>query len=255
MENKNPWQKLFIILMGPAISVLLCPLCFALAFKHMGISNISIITVDADSPADKAGIQAGDAVLRINKEKATSASLLGFYIAEAKDGAQIELEMERNGEKIVVELAPFTKDGKRYIGATIEDKRKHAGIRESVNEAFLHSLTLGKAMCHGIQNLFTGKAKSDSYAGPVGIVKMFSSNAKAGIGPYLTFMGALSLNLAIVNMLPIPPFDGGKTVIYGFEAVSTKKLPENAVKYVTAFFTLIILGLFVLTFFLDLKNF
>ncbi len=254
MENKNPWQKLLITLMGPAFSVLLCPICFTLVFMGSGIERPSIESVEASSPAEIAGIRSGDIVMGINGERATSRPLLQYLIRETREGDSTTLEIDRDGGKLLLVIAPIDINNNGYIGASLTSIRVPADFSESVNEAFVHSANIGKVICQAVGEIFKGKADSNSVTGPVGIIKMFTNSAKAGIGPYLALMGALSLNLAIFNMLPFPPLDGGNTLIYGFEAVSSKKLPESAVGLITWFFTIVLVALFVMTFIWDLRK-
>jgi regulator of sigma E protease len=109
-------------------------------------------------------------------------------------------------------------------------------------------------MLGSLKQIFKGQAKSDDIAGPVGIMKLLNSQAKAGIFSLLSFIGFLSLNLAIMNMMPFPPLDGGNILCDSIEAVTTRKLPKMILIAVKTVFVLCLLAILVFTFFNDLSN-
>lgn len=255
LENKNPWQRLLVFLMGPAFSTILCPLCFLFVFMYLGVSEISIVNVESGSLAEHAGLNAGDILIGINDQKATGASLLIAQLAETRPGEQVNLEILRNKRTHSILLSPFDNDGKVKLGVMLQDKRMPASFKKAGHEAILHSINITHRMFHGLGVIFSGNAKSDSVSGPAGILQGFSTSAKAGLAPFISFMGILSLNVAIFNMLPFPPLDGGNIVVNGFEALTTRKLPVKAVNYLRAIFTLLLFGLFILSLFTDLKKF
>lgn len=255
LENKNPWQRLLVSLMGPVFSAILCPACLLIVFMHAGVAEVKIASIDTESPAEQAGLKAGDTILALNGEKTTSGLLFTVQLKETKPGDLIELRYVRDGLNKSVIFSPFNKEGITKIGVSLEEKRKPANFYKAGEDALSHTVNLTHRMLYGLKQIFSGDVNSDSVSGPAGILKMFSASAKAGIAAYLNFMAILTLNLAIVNMLPFPPLDGGNIVIDGYEAITTRKLPQVAVKGLRAIFTLLLLCLMLFTFFMDLKKF
>jgi regulator of sigma E protease len=117
------------------------------------------------------------------------------------------------------------------------------GLGESVLQGFYHSKKVGYKIIMTLAALFTGRVKVWHLGGPVVIAKRSYSLAQWGIGTLIFFLAFISVNLAIVNLLPLPVLDGGQWLVVTIEAVRGKPLPERAMHWVSLASFIFVVGL------------
>jgi regulator of sigma E protease len=174
--------------------------------------------------------------------------------AAAADGsADFTYEVERDDG--VQEFTVSTDDGGIDSGAIMSiaaaEQRSDPvtyGLGESVLQGFYHSKKVGYKIMMTLAALFTGRVKVWHLGGPVVIAKRSYSLAQWGTGTLIFFLAFISINLAIVNLLPLPVLDGGQWLVVTIEAIRGRPLPEKAMTWVQggSFFAVLALMLFVL---------
>ncbi len=187
--------------------------------------RVHIEGVTVGSPAEKAGLQKGDVIEHFR----TPAELISFVTKEK--GREIVLSVERQGKSMEVRVTPraVVPKGEGPLGVVISDLETHRyPISQAPFAAFKINLERGWAMLAGIGSLIgkiaTLKPVGGDVAGPIGIAQVTGTAVKFGWKAVLEFMSILSLNLAVLNVLPIPALDGGRLAFVFLEKILGKKV-------------------------------
>jgi regulator of sigma E protease len=123
------------------------------------------------------------------------------------------------------------KSGRALVGIVPVIDRQIPGFFESVSLSVQHTYTVAGKMLSGLGQMFTGQADAD-IAGPIGVMRMTGEMAQLGFIPLLQFAAFLSINLGLINLLPVPLLDGGHIVTLLVEAVRRKPLTSTQIHYV-----------------------
>ena len=127
------------------------------------------------------------------------------------------------------------------------------GIIEAVNIAVKHTYTVAASMLAGLGQMVTGKIEAD-VAGPIGVAQMAGQVAQSGLIPLLQFAAFLSINLGLINLLPVPVLDGGHVVTLAVEGIRGKPLNRNSLQFVQMIGFALLMLLFVLATFKDISR-
>jgi regulator of sigma E protease len=200
-----------------------------------------------------AGLQAGDKIVEINGAKTSSWQEVSEGIRDYDGKGSLEMTVTRNGEKVTTEVTPqYNEEAQSYmIGITAGVSKD---LWECIKQGPRTTWELNKAMLQSFAMLFSGKLTADDVAGPVGLVKVVDQAASYGIAPYLTLLALVSLNLAIFNIIPIPGLDGGKIFFIILKVISRGKIDDEMEYKATLVGMALILMLFILITFNDVKN-
>lgn len=223
-NNKPAWKKAIIVVAGAAMNLILCVILMTGIALYTGTMTTTINEVSEDSPAAEAGIQAGDTILAIDGKQTEGWTDIIEGITAAEK--QVELDVDRQGERLSL-TSELTKgeDGRQIIG--IVPQREH-NLLIAVKGGAANTWNMAKLMGKTIGQLFTGKVSTKELTGPVGIVYTVNDTAKYGF-IYLIYLTALiSLNLAIVNMLPLPALDGGRLIFIIIRKITGRAINDEA---------------------------
>lgn len=216
-------------------------------------------------PASEAGIKAGDKIVALNQTPISSWIMAAEYI-RARPDEPIKVEIERGNSKIEATLTPKPSEIKNEKGETIKvglvgispidgDIIVKYGMIKSMQLGFEKSYDFTKLILVGFGKLIQRAVPADSLGGPIMIVQMAAESAQSGWTTLLIFMAAISMNLAIFNLLPIPVLDGGHLLIIGIEAVTRRKLSEKIVGSFQMVGFALLMALMVFAFYNDITRF
>ncbi len=203
--------------------------------------NAVVGGVAPGQPAAKAGMKEGDKILAINSVTINNWDDMSDLIKQS-EGSELDVKVERNNEDITIGLKPQLSSelGKYVIGIEpkIEEITKKYGFFESIivgiKEAAVLTFTFTLAFFSFLAKLFTGGialgVAGKSVAGPLMIAKISGAAAEAGLANLLKFTSIISINLAIINLLPIPMLDGGHILYLFLEKVKRKPLNEKTME-------------------------
>ncbi|MBO9607921.1 MAG: RIP metalloprotease RseP [Paenibacillaceae bacterium] len=218
--SKTVGQRALAIFAGPVMNFLLAFVLFLIAMFMHGIpQQIKLDSVSAGSPAEQAGLKAGDIIKEINDVEIGADS--GKIVTEIQKSADRSMRwiIERGGEQRQVQMTPMLKDGALIVGIRMDSINRKATFGEGVTGAWDSMVGTTKNIFLGFKMIVTGNFKLDDLGGPIRIVEVSNEFADLGLKYMIAFSGSLSLYLGIFNLLPIPALDGSRLVFLGYEAV------------------------------------
>ena len=185
----------------------------------------TIDAVQAGSGAEKAGLQAGDVVLSIDGKPTTFTSHLREAVSSRPDETLV-VRVLRNGSELDIPAVPTRQPGTGLVqlGVSISDARKTVlpGPLEAVGLSVERNIEQAEMIFLTVWDLVRGRTSPKQLMGPVGIAQFSGESARLGWIALLGFMSMLSLNLGILNLLPIPVLDGGHIMIMALEGVARR---------------------------------
>jgi len=221
LASKSVGARVIVLAAGSIMNFLLPLLLFAIAFMvphNVVTGEVMVAEVTSNSPAAAAGIETGDTILSLNDEPVNSIGDLHIY-TQLNLGKEVNLAVRHSDEMIEeVQLIPRWKpppgEGAMGIVVSMPD-----AVIVSQSYPFWEAIPLGVSECIDTFVLFKNEilkwfigATPVQVTGPVGIAQMTGEVAQAGLSPLLLFAGFISINLAIINILPLPALDGGRIV-------------------------------------------
>lgn len=242
-KNKKPWPKFLALFAGPLFNFILAFVLFlALAFM-VGAPTTTISGVAKDSPAQEVGLKKGDTIKQLNGEKVTSFNQIRNYL-DQNGGKTIKLIVVRDGQEKTFNLKPKLMKQEVSKGKSLD--RYIIGFGPEFGGSFLDKLQYGITMTiDGATKIFTllgimfasifnGTFSFDMLNGPVGIYKNTEKVASMGLETLIGYTAMLSVNLGIMNLLPIPALDGGRILFVIYEAIFRKPVNKKAEMYIVA---------------------
>jgi regulator of sigma E protease len=257
--HKHVVKRMCIVAAGPFFNILLAIIIFFGIFMVSGamVLKPSVGTVRDGSPALAAGLKPGDLITEIDRVPVTGWDDMTEIIGGSK-GKTLEIKVRRADSEKVFRITPELVSAKNIFGEDIQ--RFIIGISASGEaytkdlnplQAFTHSLVqtykIIELMVMIIGKLITGDISTDTIGGPIMIAKMAGDQAKSGVTNLIFFMALISVNLAIINLLPIPILDGGHLLFFFIESVKRKpvSLKVREVAQQVGLFIIILLIIFV----------
>lgn len=223
-NNKKPWQKIIILAAGSFMNVLCAILIMSIVVGVLGFTTTTIDTVSEGSPAETAGIMAGDEITAIDGQPIEAWTDVSAAIASA-EGGQIIMTVQRDGRTLEAAVTPEqTQDGAFLIGIT--SRVSHNPLR-AVAEGAKSTWNITVSMFQTLSQLFTGQLGADSLSGPVGMVQMVSQTTQYGWWYYGFLTALICINLAIINMLPLPALDGGRIIFVIISMITGRPVSQK----------------------------
>lgn len=247
-NNKPVWRRILVILFGPIMNLILAIFIFSMVFAP--ITVISQLTPDA--PAIEAGIKAGERIVSIAGKPINRWEEIK-PIATENLGKEIKVVLESKGQTREVSLTPITKEGAE--GGIIGVVPKFGFQGFSLTQGVQVSFQAVDQMVSYLGKLFVGKASTADVVGPVGIIYYMNDAAKTGILAVLQLTGIISLNLFIVNLLPLPALDGGRLIFLIIEGIRRKPVDPQKEGFVHFIGFVLLMILSVLIIFRDFIRF
>ncbi len=263
-NTKTPLQKILILLAGPAANFILAfILYFVIALGNPQVLAPVVGTVVKDSPAFVAGLESNDTIMSINGKKITTWKEMAQMITEAK--GSIALQVDRNGYLKLITLEPKLQTAKNMYGEDV--KRKMIGISaagvmheqkldftQKLKYATDQTVFASTLIFTGLKKLIMGEVPASEMGGVISIVKITSDATAAGWMSVLFFAALISVNLGVLNLLPIPALDGGHIMFNLYELLFRREPSEKVVINLTIAGWVILFGLMGLGIFNDINR-
>lgn len=228
------WQKAIIVLAGVVMNFVLAVVLISFLFSSRGVAlpteNIKIVEVTHNSPAEAAGIKTGDQVVLINNKHIAKPDDF-ITLTHENEGNSIALLLRRNGNDFTINVIPrktFPKgQGPLGVAITNVEIKKYPwftapfyGTLEAAKFSWMILTGIGSM----VFNLIIHGQKPVGVVGPVGVAELTGQAVSYGFDATLWFVALLSLNLAVVNVLPIPALDGGRLFFILIEMITRRKV-------------------------------
>ncbi len=179
--------------------------------------------VDPKDPAARGGMQAGDVIYAVNGARMIFPEDLKAVIAK-HPGEPIDVEVRRAGAPVHLSITPDKRPTGGWIGITMVEATRSfkPGPFEAVKLSVVQNATSGVMIFKILGGLFTGSTSVRQLQGPVGIAQLSGESAEAGFIQLLSLMAVISLNLGLLNLMPVPVLDGGHILIMALEGVARR---------------------------------
>ncbi|MEB8124361.1 RIP metalloprotease RseP [Staphylococcus succinus] len=252
---KKPYQKFLTLFAGPLFNFLLTLVLFIGLAYYQGTPTNSVDEVAKGSPAAQAGLKSGDTIVKLGSHKINGKDDIDQAVSEIKD-QKTKLTVERDGKQQTFDIKP--KKVEQKMTKTHSETKYLLGYQADTEHTVFkpiisgleQTVTAGKliftAILSMIASIFTGQFSFDMLNGPVGIYHTVDSVVKTGIINLISWMALLSVNLGLMNLLPVPALDGGRILFVIYEAIFRKpvnKKAETTIVAIGAVFVLIVMVL------------
>lgn len=230
-------SRMIVILAGSAMNFILPVVLFFGIFFFAGVQTPNpapvLGTVLADNPAAEAGLLANDRILAVDGKPIGTWQELVDAIRSNHGNVPMTMQVERDGKDLTVSVTPHydASQQRGYIGIVNAYESSYPGFIQSVSMAFERTAMIVAMMLDALCRIVLELSGSE-LAGPIGVAQMAGEVAEMGIVPLLNFAALLSLNLAIINLMPVPALDGGHFLTLCVEAVRGKPLSPKIMHYI-----------------------
>ena len=257
--HKHVLKRILIVAAGPFFNILLALIIFFGIFQISGLLILKpgIGNVDEGSPAYIAGLKKNDLVVSIDGVDISSWEDMANTIMASK-GKTLAISVLRGDTVLTKNVTPevkkvknlFNEDVERYvIGVTASGEvfKKDLNFFQAVSESVNQTYQITALTIKGVVKLFQGSVSPKTLGGPIMIAQIAGQQAKEGVVNLIFFIALISINLAILNFLPIPVLDGGHLLFFFIEAVkgSPVSLKVREISQQAGIFVLILLMIYV----------
>ena len=241
------WKRVLVIFAGPLANIALAVVLFAVLFMTSGgRATTTIDQVATDAPAATAGLRAGDRIVSIDGQRVGARDVSRRISGSA--GRPLLLVVEREGR--LLEIGPVRarrSDGVYRLGFVL--RGEGLGLPQAVSESFRITGLVTRDIVTSLGRLVTGEGRDD-IASPIGIVQGSSNAADDGVDSFLWVLGLISLSIALLNLLPLLPLDGGHIAFAVVEGVRGRAVRREVYERVS----IVGIGIVLLLFFIGVSN-
>jgi regulator of sigma E protease len=254
--NRPRWMRLAVLVAGPGANYAAAVVLAIGILVGFGkrTANHDVVEVFPNTPALAAGLKAGDVLLEANGRQLSSSLPIRTVVGESK-GATVILKVRRQGETLTVPVTPRRDpaSGAFLIGVQTGLSFAPVPVGQAIREAVMLPVVFSRDMLKGMWDMIVGKQPAN-LSGPVGIAREMANAAEQGMVQFLHLMMLLSIYLGLFNMLPLPALDGGRVLFLGINALPIKQVSAKTEAAVHMVGLLLLLGVFVLVTFKDIKD-
>jgi regulator of sigma E protease len=247
------WQRFLVVVAGVVMNFVLAVVLISYVFSTTGVaipsSTVRITEVLKNSPAASSGLLSGDVVEAVNNERILSTKEF-IQTIQKNEGKEVALTIKRGEMLRDIQLTPRSKypkgQGPVGVGITDIEVKKYPWYQApffGTIEAFKFSWMIVAGLGQMVSTLVFEGHKPEGVAGPIGVAQLTGKAVSYGVTATLWFTALLSINLAVLNVLPIPALDGGRLFFIIIEAITRKKVNPKYESYAHAAGLVVLLGL------------
>jgi regulator of sigma E protease len=258
------WHRFLIVVAGPTFNLLFAALAFSLVFTFSGIPYLTtqIGGVKESSPAAQAGLEKGDQILAVAGQKVSRWEDLSQKIRD--NGEQpLALSVKRGARVFEIRLTPQSMETTDIFGAKVSAviigissgdqlATEHVSPFRALEQGMVYTGRLTWLTVESLYKLLARQVPLKSIGGPILIAQVAGQQAEMGVTYLIQFMAALSVNLFLLNLLPIPVLDGGHLFFFALEAIRGKPVPIQHREMAQGLGLMLILALMILVFYQDI---
>jgi regulator of sigma E protease len=230
--HKGLLKRMAIVAAGPGFNLLLAVFLLMIVFVFYGVPVLStqVGAVESGSPADRAGIRKGDRIVAVNGRPVSEWEELSKGIKESQ-GSALNLQIRREAQELQIPVQPMKREGRTIfgekrdewiigIGSLVSIEKGNPGL--AIVKAIQQTYDYATLTLVALYKMIRGEVSPRNLGGPILIAQMAGQQAQEGLGSFLGFLAVLSINLGVLNLLPIPVLDGGHLLFFLIEAVIGK---------------------------------
>ena len=271
-HHASLWKRSLIVFAGPAMNIIVTLAIFTSFFMIFGkpvspdpAMETTITAFAEDSAAEESGLEIGDRIVRVDGKEVASF----FDLREAiimYPGRTLDIEVIRDGDRRNFDVVPRTIKAEDRFGnvstigqigippAVTERQFEGVGPGEAINLSFVQTGKLVDMMVTGIKQIVVGERSVKELGGPVTIGKFAGEQLSLGALAFFNLAALISLNLAFINLLPIPALDGGHLAFYAAEAIRRKPLGPRSTEVAYRAGVALVLALMIFVTFIDIAK-
>lgn len=259
--TKSVWARISVVAAGPIFNFLLAFVLSLIIVSNIGYDD-TVVDVTPGYPAAEAGMQDGDRIIRMGGSRTYVYREISLYNS-IYQGRPAEVTFERNGEEHTVMLTPAADENGYYrYGFEKVNVRTKGNVLQTLGYSVAELRYWLKATIESLLMLVRGRVGLNDVSGPVGIVDAIGTTYEESRadGWYYVMLNMivmsilLSVNLGVMNLLPIPALDGGRLLFLFFEAIRGKAVPQEKESMVHFLGFVVLMGLMVVVLFNDIRN-
>lgn len=265
-SHQPVWKRVAIVLAGPAFNLLLAFAVFAGVFaiygRPVGSDVAKVGALMPDMPAARAGLQSGDVITAVDGRPIATWEELSNAI-RASAGRSVALVLQRGeDESLTITVTPESKPEKNLFGEVVGEayvigiergsSKVPVGPVEAIVEGAKYTGFWIETLVMSVVKIFQGRIPAGDIGGPLLITQAAAQQAKAGLESLLMFMAVISINLGILNLLPIPILDGGHLLFFLVEGVMRRPLDLRHREIMQQVGLVILIGLMAFAFYNDI---
>ena len=250
------WKRMIVVAAGPFMNILLALLLAVAILMSYGEYMPGIVELtDPNAPAALGGLEVGDIILAVDDTE------INYYTdcipaIDGADGSGAEITVRRGDEDVVLRVSdiydPAT--GGNRLGIMISPVRMKFGLFAAIGNSVRYVWEIMMEMFRFLGSIFTTGIQSGDVAGPVGTISLIGQAVRAGFEVVLRLGVLISINLGIMNILPLPALDGGRLLFMVVEAVRGKGISPEKEGMVHFAGLILLFGLMILLTFMDVRN-
>ena len=234
-HKKPVWQRIIITVAGAAMNLIAGVLVMSILIATApNLASTTIYSFQEDSVSSQCGLLEGDRVLKVDGTRVFTANELVYEVMR-KGVEPIELTVERNGEKIVLETVRFGQMTESGVDFGKPDFIVYSEAKTALNvakHALFRSASTIKMVYDSLYDLITGRYGMEAVSGPVGVAAAMTEMAAESMADLIYMAVVISMNLGVMNLLPLPALDGGRLVFLIIEGICRKPVPRRLEGYV-----------------------
>lgn len=273
--NKPIWQRTIMLAAGVLMNILLAAVLFSIILgvgadqsidgvdvngAHVSDRRIQVLSVSESSPAAEAELQAGDRIVGINGQSFATVEEMQNFVGN-KAGESLAYTIQRDGTEITKDITPITlsETNRGGIGIAISEMAFvrfpwYLAVVEGIKTTGLFLWLIIAGFYQLIVKLVSGVSVSAEVAGPVGIAVLTGQVVELGFMYIVQFAALLSLNLAVINILPIPALDGGRILFLLIEKIKGRPIKQQTEALIHNIGFALLIALVILVTFKDIKG-
>lgn len=257
--NKPIHSRLIVIAAGALMNFVLAIVLIWGLMATVGTVEVStepiVGNTMTDSAAAQANMQQGDRIVSIGGTPISTWNDISKAV-ETHRGNVVTVVVNREGSDVNLDMIPRvdSQSDRAILGVMPQMTRQYHGVFESAWLSVEKTGQICKMMIVGLYDMIAGTQKAD-LAGPIGIAQLAGQVASVGFSNLLMFTAFLSINLGILNLLPVPLLDGGYIILLLVEGVTRRRLPKRALYYIQVVGMAVLGSLFLLAMFMDISRF
>lgn len=250
-SSKRPLQRLSVIVAGPIMNFILAIVLFIIIFMAIGVPVNKIGGLVEEKPAVQSGLQVEDKIISVDGFEVKSWEQVVDRISSSK-GDNIVVAVMRDKERLEFSIIPEidSASGRKMIGIS---PKFEPHLLYSVKYSFERVMYVVKAILDFLGKLIVGKASSDGVVGPIGMAKIVGTAANSGLIDLMGIAALISVNLGIINLLPLPALDGGRILFILIELVRGKPVSSDKEGFVHMIGFVLLMTLMLMVVFREIK--